>query len=128
MMKPMQVPQNLWGEAVRHVIYILNRVPTKALKNTTPYEVLYGRKPTVKHLRVFGCKTHMKIPSINVAKLNDRSKQVMYVGNEPGSKAFRLYDPTKNRIYVSRDVRFEERTRFEWSNYKKTMNIGEGRE
>jgi hypothetical protein len=41
-------------------VYILNRSPTKALNGRTPYEAWHGRKPTVSHLRVFGCLTFGK--------------------------------------------------------------------
>ncbi|GJX71042.1 ribonuclease H-like domain, reverse transcriptase, RNA-dependent DNA polymerase [Tanacetum coccineum] len=33
-----------------------NRVPIKALKDSTPYEALKVRKPNMKHLRIFRCK------------------------------------------------------------------------
>ncbi|KAD5317800.1 hypothetical protein E3N88_17746 [Mikania micrantha] len=49
-MKAMSMPQNFWGEDVRHTIYVLNRTPTKALKNSTPFEALKGRKPNLKHV------------------------------------------------------------------------------
>ena len=39
-LKAMKVPKYLWGEAVRHSTYIINRVPTRALDNITPYECL----------------------------------------------------------------------------------------
>nr|GFA33024.1 ribonuclease H-like domain, reverse transcriptase, RNA-dependent DNA polymerase [Tanacetum cinerariifolium] len=37
---PYSPKQNGVGEAVRHAIYILNRVPTRALEDKTPYEAL----------------------------------------------------------------------------------------
>ncbi|GJQ90739.1 putative RNA-directed DNA polymerase [Tanacetum coccineum] len=52
MMKSMEVPDTLWGEAVRQAVYIQNRVPTKTLGDTTPYERWSGKKPNLEHLRV----------------------------------------------------------------------------
>nr|GFC19720.1 zinc finger, CCHC-type [Tanacetum cinerariifolium] len=43
-MKAMKLPLTFWAEAVRHAIYILNMVPTRALEDKTPYEALYNRK------------------------------------------------------------------------------------
>ncbi|GJZ66163.1 zinc finger, CCHC-type containing protein [Tanacetum coccineum] len=60
MLKAMHMPQIFWAEAIRHGVYVLNRVPTKALKDSTPYEALKGRKPNLKHLRIFGCKAYAK--------------------------------------------------------------------
>ena len=36
------VPSTFWGETVSTAVFILNRSPTKALKNKTPYEAWHG--------------------------------------------------------------------------------------
>ena len=56
----MNVPEVLWGEVVSHAIYVLNRVTTKALGDSTPYESWTGRKPNIEHLSVFRCLAHMR--------------------------------------------------------------------
>lgn len=61
-LKEMHLPTKLWGEAVRHSVYVLNRLPTRALSKQTPYVAWKERKPDVSHIRVFGCLAHMKIP------------------------------------------------------------------
>ncbi|KAL4580126.1 hypothetical protein LXL04_016306 [Taraxacum kok-saghyz] len=71
-LKTMTVPDVLWGEAVSHVVYVLNRVNTKALKDSTLYEIWTGRKPHVGHLRVFGCVAHMMITKDHLKKLDER--------------------------------------------------------
>ena len=70
-LKTMSVPERLWGEAVRHAVYVLNRMPTKGVKNMTPYEGWKGKKPTLHHVKVFGCLAHMKKPSNQLTKLSD---------------------------------------------------------
>ena len=52
-LKHMDLPNYLWGEAVRHATYIINRVATRVLVNVTPYEAYKGRKPRLDHVRVF---------------------------------------------------------------------------
>lgn len=55
MLKHMNVPNYLWGEAIRHSTYLINGMATRSLAvSQTPYEVLKGRKPNLSHLRVFG--------------------------------------------------------------------------
>lgn len=105
----------LWGEVVRHSVYVLNRLPTRALSGQTPYEAWTGSKPNVSHIRVFGCLKHMEIPDIHNKKLDDRSKQVVNHGRESGTKAYRVYDPVTRRVHVSRDVIFEENKCWPWS-------------
>ena len=41
----------LWVEALKTAIYLLDRVPTKAIIKT-PYELWTGRKPNLKHLHI----------------------------------------------------------------------------
>lgn len=38
LLKEKEMAQKFWGEAVRHTVYILNRMPTRALVGETPYE------------------------------------------------------------------------------------------
>lgn len=128
MMKAMEIPQNLWGGAVRHSVYIMNRVSTKALKSVTPYEALNGYKPNISHLKVFGCSSYMKMPSVNLKKLDDRSKEVVYLGSEPGTKAYRLFDPIQKKLYVSRDVYFCENKKYNWAQALQHLEIGSGPE
>lgn len=47
-LKNMNLPQFLWREALRHSIYILNRLPTRALSGQPPYEAWTGVKPNLK--------------------------------------------------------------------------------
>lgn len=107
MLKAMNLPSWLWGEAVATAVYILNRSPTQSVEGSTPYEVWHGSKPTVSQLRTFGCVAHVKQGSKRLTKLEDRSTPTMvFVGYESGSKAWRFYDPNTRRVHVSRDVLF----------------------
>ncbi|GJZ13384.1 zinc finger, CCHC-type containing protein [Tanacetum coccineum] len=106
MMKSMQVPDALRGEAVCQAVYIQNRVPTKTLGDTTPYERWSVKKPNLEHLRVFGCIAYLKVLRGHQQKNDSRSEMLVHLGTETRSKAYRLLDPVSGRIRVSRDVRF----------------------
>lgn len=75
----------------------------------TPYEAWNERKPTVEHLHTFGCVAHIKKMGPGVTKLSDRSVLTIFIGYEEGSKAYPVYDLVANRVYVTRDLMFEER-------------------
>jgi hypothetical protein len=45
------LPVELWMEALKIVVHILNRVPNKSVPKS-PYELWTGRKPSLRHLRV----------------------------------------------------------------------------
>lgn len=93
-LKAMKVANNLWGEAVCHATYVINRIPTRAFENMTPYECLQERKPNLDHLKVFVCLVYAKVETTNLKKLDDRSQSLVHLEIEQGSKANRLYDPT----------------------------------
>nr|GEU86427.1 zinc finger, CCHC-type [Tanacetum cinerariifolium] len=120
--KPMNMPQIFWAEAIRHAVYVLNRVSTKALKDYTPYEALNDIKPNMRYLRVFGCKAYAKVTKPHLKKLDDRSKELVYLGTQPGSKAYRLFDPVTKDMVVSRDVKFKEDKGCDWKGYLDNIN------
>lgn len=117
-LKEKNLPPTLWGEAVRHSVYILNRLPIKALLGETPYEAWSGVKPKIDHIHIFGCLAHVKVPTVRLGKLDDRSEVMVYIGKEPGTKAHRLYNPNTDRLHVSRDVVFEEGKGWDWQKPK----------
>ena len=90
------------------MVFILNRVPIKALKGVTPFEAWYGRKPSVSFLRTFGFIGHVRKTKMFLTKLEDRSTPMVLLGYEEGTKAYQLCDPREGKVVVSRDVMFDE--------------------
>ncbi|KAL8099867.1 hypothetical protein AgCh_032209 [Apium graveolens] len=45
LIKEMNMPNYLWGEAVRHATYLLNRLPTRVVDGITPYEACIYKTP-----------------------------------------------------------------------------------
>jgi transposase InsO family protein len=115
LLKSMGVPSRFWGEAVTTVVYLLNRAPTKSVSGATPYEAWHGRKPSVHHLRTFGCTTHVKKIGPGQTKLADRSQQMIFIGYETGSKAYRFFDPEGKKLVISCEAVFEEDRPWDWS-------------
>ena len=108
MVKSQALPHAFWLEAVMCATYVLNRCPTKALQSITPYEAWHGRKPSVAHLRVFGCLAYALVPAQQRSKLDDKAVKCIFVGYSAESKGYRLYYPQTKRILVSQDVVFVE--------------------
>jgi hypothetical protein len=94
-------------------IYILNNSPTKALNGRMLYEAWHGRKPTVSHLRVFGCLVFGKEHG-HIGKLDDRSTPGVFIGYVEGSKAYRILDPGTQRVRTTCDVVFDEGRGWTW--------------
>ena len=110
MLKDKNLPHELWGEAVNISLYVLNPAPTRSLDGATPYEVWTGVKPNVEHFRVFKSLCHVKVLGEKLKKLQDRSKPMVFIGYEVGTKGYKRYDPEIGRLYISRDVIFEEKS------------------
>ena len=69
MMAESSLHTSLWGEALKTAIYLLNRVPTKETIKT-PYQLWTGRKPSLKHLHIWGCPAQARPYVPKERKLN----------------------------------------------------------
>ena len=99
---------------MKTAVYILNRSLTKSLSGMTPYEAWFGKKPRIKPLRTFGCVAYAKKAGPGISKLTDRSTPGVFFGYEPGTKGYRIYDPVKDKLMVTRDVIFDEKKPWNW--------------
>ena len=93
-----------WAETMFCATYLINRTPTKALKDITPEEAWSGRKPNLKHLRIFGSIAYVHTPKEKRKKLDAKSSSHIFVGYDEHSKAYRLYNPLTNKVKVAKDV------------------------
>ena len=64
---------------------------------------------------MFCCVAYIKVTRPHLAKLDPKGQKVVFIGYEPRSKAYRLYDPVGGRAHVSRDVIFDEGTFWQWN-------------
>nr|ABA99612.1 retrotransposon protein, putative, unclassified [Oryza sativa Japonica Group] len=114
MLQDKGMPKSFWAEAVNTAIYILNRSPTKAVPNRTPFEAWYGKKPVIGHMRVFGCICYAQVPAQKRVKFDNKSDRCIFVGYADGIKGYRLYNLEKKKIIISRDVIFDESATWNW--------------
>jgi len=50
----------LWGETFKTALYIINCVPIKVVPST-PFKLWIRCKPSLNHLKVWGCPTEVKL-------------------------------------------------------------------
>ncbi|ODM88300.1 Retrovirus-related Pol polyprotein from transposon TNT 1-94 [Orchesella cincta] len=108
MMIGAKVPEYLWAEAVATSVYIHNRLINKQTPDITAYEWVFGKKPTLHHIRLFGCTAYSHIPEQQRSVWQPKSKKCILVGYESSCNNYRCYDPEKRKIIISHDVSFEE--------------------
>ncbi|KAL0678032.1 hypothetical protein Bca4012_006013 [Brassica carinata] len=118
----MQMYQNAFGVICADRLLSHQRVPTKILKNLSPFEVLNKSKPVIDHLRVFGCVCYVMVPGEQRNKLEAKSTKAMFIGYSITQKGYKCYDPEARRVMVSREVKFVETKGYyeekEWENLK----------
>ena len=88
--------------------YLINRSPSSSLGNKTPHEMWYGKKPSLKHLRVFGCEAYVHVPKDKRTKLDYKVRKCIFVGYGDGIKGYKCWNPESQKTVYSRDVIFRE--------------------
>ena len=84
-----KLPQYLRTEALKIVVYILNRVPTKAVSKT-PFELFKGWKSSLRHIRVWGCPFEVRTYNPQEKKLDPRTISGYFIGYVKRSKGYRF--------------------------------------
>ena len=107
------LPKEYWAEAANTAVFLLNRLPTKAVNGKTPFETWYGYKPSLKNFKVFGCLCFTYVPQIKRDKLDKKAKSGIFVGYSSISKTYRVFQPHTRKILISKDVYFMENEK--WS-------------
>ena len=108
MLADSELPKSFWAEALATAAYLRNQSLTKSVEGKTPYEAMYGEKPKVGHLRVFGCTVYAHIPKDERRKLDAKARKCIFLGYSNNRKGYRLYDQSIRRVIHSQDVRFNE--------------------
>ena len=113
MKEDFKLKKEFWGYAVATAAHIHNRLPSRSHEDRSPLQHWTGTVPSIGYLRVFGSVTYTLVPAQKRSKFDARSTKCILVGYDEnsGSKVYRLYDPTLNRIVSSRDVIIDEK---EW--------------
>ena len=100
------LPRTLWGEAARHVVWLMNRTSTKAVSGKTPYEAAFGKKPNLSDVREWGDKVWVRIEGGD--KLGGRVREGKWMGVSDESKGVRVYWPDKKTVSTERNVYFDK--------------------
>jgi hypothetical protein len=108
MLKAKSLGNEFWDEAVHTSVYILNRCPTKEVLNLTSEEAWSGHKPSVAHMKVFGCIAYTHVPKEKRRKLDGKSVKCIFIGYNIETRSYRLFDPPAKKVIISRDFVLDE--------------------
>lgn len=108
MLAQSHMPLRFWDEAFHTACFLINRMPSKVIGNDTPINKLFGVEPDYSSLRTFGCACWPNLRPYNSKKLNVRTTQCVFLGYSSTHKGYKCFDRSNGRVYISRDVVFDE--------------------
>jgi hypothetical protein len=104
------LPLKFWDDAFSTACYLINCMPTTVLQNHSPFETLFKCSPDYTFLRTFGCLCWPNLCPYNSNKFQPRSVPCLFLGYSPLHKGYKCLHLPTNRLYISRDVIFNEST------------------
>ena len=81
--------------------YLVNRSPSSTLEDKTLQEVCTGKKPSLSHLRVFGCDAYVHVPKDKQTKLDSKSERCTFIAYKDGLKDYELWNPVTRKVVYS---------------------------
>ena len=78
------------------------------MADKNPHEVWSSKKPSIAHLKVFGCDAFMHVPKEKMSKPDNKTEKCIFVGYKDGIKGYKLWNLVTREIVYSRDVVFKE--------------------
>ncbi|SGY17288.1 BQ5605_C015g07736 [Microbotryum silenes-dioicae] len=74
------LPMTFWSYAMQAAVYLSNRTTVARLNGVTPYEIIFGKKPRVSHIKPFGAVAFVHIDGTLRTKLDDKAVEGILVG------------------------------------------------
>ena len=109
MLSHMQVDKVWWAEAINTAVYVTNRVPCASQPSTTPFELIFGKKPDLSEMCVFGSKGYAHVDKSKRTKLTKKAIRCIFLGYSDHIKGFRIWDEDSKRVTYTRSAKFDER-------------------
>nr|GEV28867.1 hypothetical protein [Tanacetum cinerariifolium] len=108
MLADSKLPTMFWTEVVSTTCYVLNRVSITNPHNKTPYELLSGKVPNIRHLKPFGCHVTILNTSDHLGKFEGKANDGFLVGYAAHSKAYRVYNLSSKKVKETLNLRYLE--------------------
>ena len=101
------LPAQYWSAAITHASYLHNR-RVHMVTRRTPYEMWHGKKPDLRHLRVFGSRVCVKKSGDRPAKLDNHAFHGIFIGYTATDKNIRYIDVDSGLVKSCHHAVFDE--------------------
>lgn len=100
-----QLSPSYWVEALHVAVHLLNILPSSAVNNHIPFTLLFNKRPSYDHLRVFGCLCFSNLNHSQLDKLSPRSTPCLFLGYPSQHRGCRCLDlKTQRNHYFKKCV------------------------
>jgi hypothetical protein len=83
-------------------------MPSRTISQDTPLHKLLSTQLDYTKMRVFGYACWPNLHAYNDKKLSFKTSQCLFIGYSASHKGYKCFDRTTGRVYISRDVVFDE--------------------
>jgi hypothetical protein len=90
-----RTPMRFCADPISTACYISNRILLRSILHLTPFELRFGRKPSISHLTPFGCKCFV-LKCENLDKFESRSSDGILLGYTPHGRSYRVFNHETN--------------------------------
>ncbi|GJV36925.1 retrovirus-related pol polyprotein from transposon TNT 1-94, partial [Tanacetum coccineum] len=108
MLSAFKLPLFFWAEAIATACYTQNISIIIPTHEKMEYHIINGRKPSIKHLHIFGCTCYLTRDGENLDKMKEKGDPCILVGYSTQSKGYRVYNKRTRLIVESIHLRFDE--------------------
>ncbi|KAJ9566810.1 hypothetical protein OSB04_002776 [Centaurea solstitialis] len=108
MLSEANLATQFWAEAVNTACYTQNRSLIVKRFRRTAYELFRNRKPSIKHLHIFGCVCYILNNKDNLGKFDSKSDDGIFLGYSSISKTYRVFNKRRQAIEETIHVKFDE--------------------
>ncbi|GJR16099.1 retrovirus-related pol polyprotein from transposon TNT 1-94 [Tanacetum coccineum] len=103
-----KLPLFFWAEVIAAACYIQNRSIIILTHEKTAYHIINDRKPSIKHLYIFGCTCYLTRNGENLDKMKEKGDPCILVGYSTQSKGYQVYNKRTRLIVESMHIKFDE--------------------
>nr|GEU74116.1 hypothetical protein [Tanacetum cinerariifolium] len=108
MLSASKLPLFFWAEAIATACYTQNKSIIIPTHEKIAYHIINDRKPSTKHLYIFGCTCYLIRDGENLDKMKEKGDPCILVGYYTQSKGYCVYNKRTRLIFESIHLRFDE--------------------